>query len=171
GLTDYIGAFAVSAGHEIDVLAEKYKRENDDYMSIMTKAIGDRLAEGLAEMMHKRVRDYCGYGRTENLTSDQLIREEYRGIRPAPGYPACPEHTEKVKLMRLLEAAKNSGVTLTENMAMAPASSVSGYYFNYDDAKYFTVSQLGRDQIEDYAKRKGMSVAEVEKWLAPVLGY
>lgn len=171
GADDYIGAFSVTAGAEIDVIAEKYKQSNDDYTSILVKALGDRIAEGLAELFHKKARDFMGYGLSENLSPQQLIREEYRGIRPAPGYPACPDHTEKVKLMKLLEAEKNCGVRLTENMAMSPASSVSGYYFSFADAKYFTVSQIGRDQVEDYAQRKQMPVSDIEKWLAPILGY
>ena len=137
----------------------------------MVQALGDRIAEGLAELMHKRAREWCGYGKTEKLSTDQLIREQYRGIRPAPGYPACPDHTEKPALFELLEATKATGVTLTESMAMLPASSVSGWYFNHVDAKYFGIGKLGRDQVEDYAKRKGMTLEAMERWLGPNLGY
>ena len=137
----------------------------------MAQALGDRLAEALAELMHKRVRDLCGYGRTENLSMAEIIREKYRGIRPAPGYPACPDHTEKPILFKLLDAEAATGITLTESCAMSPASSVSGWYFNHPDSKYFGVGKIGRDQIEDYAKRKGFTVAETEKWLGPYLDY
>ena len=133
--------------------------------------MGDRLAEALAELMHKKARAFCGYGRVEKLTMEEIIREKYRGIRPAPGYPACPDHTEKRPLFDLLGAEAAAGITLTESFAMHPASSVSGLYFNHPDAKYFAVGKLGRDQIEDYAPRKGLTVAETEKWLAPYLDY
>ena len=152
-------------------LADKYKDDHDDYTSIMIKALGDRIAEALAEMIHKKVRDIWGYGKKENLTNDELISEKYRGIRPAPGYPSCPDHTEKGTLWRLLNAEKHTGVSLTESYAMTPGSSVSGFYFSHPDAKYFNLGKILKDQVEDYAKRKGISVEEVEKWLQPNLGY
>ncbi len=168
---DYIGGFAVTAGLEVDLFAKTFQDKNDDYSSIMVKAIGDRIAEALAEITHKKVREIFGYGLTENLSNEELIKEKYRGIRPAAGYPACPDHTEKKILWELLDASKNTGITLTENFAMNPPSSVSGLIFNHPKARYFNVGSLGIDQIESYAKRKGMSKAEVEKWLAPNLGY
>jgi 5-methyltetrahydrofolate--homocysteine methyltransferase len=137
----------------------------------MAQALGDRLAEAMAEKFHKIAREACGFGKTENLTMEELIREKYRGIRPAPGYPACPDHTEKPILFKLLDAEKATGITLTESCAMSPASSVSGWYFNHPDSKYFGVGKLGKDQIEEYAKRKGFTVAETEKWLGPYLDY
>jgi 5-methyltetrahydrofolate--homocysteine methyltransferase len=137
----------------------------------MAQALGDRLAEALAELMHKRARDYCGFGWEEKLSIAEMIREKYRGIRPAPGYPACPDHTEKPTLFRLLGAEAATGITLTESCAMHPASSVSGWYFNHPEAKYFGVGKIGRDQIHDYARRKGWAVAEAEKWLGPYLDY
>jgi 5-methyltetrahydrofolate--homocysteine methyltransferase len=149
----------------------EFKTAHDDYSAIMAQALGDRLAEALAELMHKRSRDFCGYGRTENLSMPEMIREKYRGIRPAPGYPACPDHTEKPTLFSLLDATAATGITLTESCAMSPASSVSGMYFNHPDSKYFAVGKIGRDQIEDYAARKGMSVADTERWLGPYLDY
>lgn len=171
GRTDYMGLFVVTSGQEIDFISQEYKDKGDDYSSILVKALGDRLAEGLAEWLHKFVRNSWGYGLTENLTPQQLIKEEYRGIRPAPGYPACPDHTEKAKLMKLLDARNKTGVYLTENMAMHPASSVSGFYFASPEAKYFAISEIGEDQVIDYAKRKGMTKAEVEKWMSSVLAY
>jgi 5-methyltetrahydrofolate--homocysteine methyltransferase len=137
----------------------------------MVKAIGDRLAEALAELAHKKVRQIFGYGLDEKLTNEDLIKEKYRGVRPAPGYPACPDHTEKEILWKLLDAEKFTGVTLTENFAMNPPSSVSGFYFNHPEAKYFNVGNVGLDQIQDYAKRKDMPVNVIEKWLSPNLGY
>jgi 5-methyltetrahydrofolate--homocysteine methyltransferase len=166
---DYIGGFAVTAGHGVEQLALELKAMNDDYSAITAQALGDRLAEALAELMHKRARDFCGYGRTENLSMDEIIREKYRGIRPAPGYPACPDHTEKPPLFALLEATSATGITLTESCAMHPASSVSGMYFNHPESKYFGVGKIASDQVEDYAVRKGMSVTEVERWLGPYL--
>lgn len=168
---DYIGGFAVTAGLEVDQFAKTFQDKNDDYSSIMIKAIGDRIAEALAEITHKKVREIFGYGLTENLSNEELIKEKYRGIRPAAGYPACPDHTEKKILWELLDVEKNTGITLTENFAMNPPSSVSGLFFNHPKARYFNVGSLGIDQIESYAKRKGMSKAEVERWLAPNLGY
>ncbi|MEQ8822581.1 MAG: methionine synthase [Sumerlaeia bacterium] len=171
GRADYVGAFAVTAGLGADHLAKGFEAKHDDYNSIMVKALADRLAEAFAELLHKRVRDWWGYGAAENLDNASLIAEKYRGIRPAPGYPACPDHTEKRELFRLLDAEKMAGVTLTENCAMFPASSVSGYYFAHPQAQYFDVGPIGRDQVREYAARKGMTLAETEKWLRPNLGY
>jgi 5-methyltetrahydrofolate--homocysteine methyltransferase len=171
GRLDYVGGFAVTSGHGVEPFAAEFRAAHDDYSAIMAQALGDRLAEALAELMHKRARDFCGFGRTENLTMEQTIREKYRGIRPAPGYPACPDHTEKRQLFDLLGAEAAAGITLTESFAMAPASSVSGLYFNHPEAKYFAVGKLGNDQIEDYARRKAIAVSEAEKWLAPYLDY
>ncbi|EQC48379.1 methionine synthase [Bacteriovorax sp. BSW11_IV] len=169
--TDYLGAFAVTMGQDVENFAKHFEKINDDYNAIMVKAIGDRLAEALAEYLHKRVRDEFGFGMDEKFSNEDLIKELYRGIRPAPGYPACPDHTEKEILWKVLNANENIGATLTENFAMNPPSSVSGLYFNHPDAKYFTVGNIGRDQIEDYAKRKGMLVKEIERWLSPNLDY
>ena len=171
GRLDYLGGFAVTAGHGADPFAAQFRARHDDYSAIMAQALADRLAEALAELMHKKARDFCGFGRAENLTMEETIREKYRGIRPAPGYPACPDHTEKRPLFDVLGAEAAAGITLTESFAMHPASSVSGLYFNHPDSKYFAVGKLGRDQIEDYAPRKGLTVAEAERWLAPYLGY
>ncbi len=171
GRIDYIGGFAVTSGHGVEAFAAEFRAASDDYSAIMAQALGDRLAEAMAEMFHKRAREACGFGRTENLSVADLIREKYRGIRPAPGYPACPDHTEKPVLFRLLGAEAATGITLTESCAMAPASSVSGLYLNHPDAKYFGVGKLGRDQVEDYARRKGWTVSEAEKWLGPYLDY
>lgn len=168
--TDYIGAFAVVC-HGVEAFAGEFEQRGDDYQSIMVKALGDRFAEALAEYLHTRVRELWGYGKDENLAVEAIINEEYRGIRPAPGYPACPDHTEKATIWSLLGVQEAIGLSLTENYAMTPASSVSGYYFSHPDAKYFNVGKIGRDQVMDYAKRKGMSIEEVERWLAPNLGY
>jgi 5-methyltetrahydrofolate--homocysteine methyltransferase len=167
---DYVGAFAVTAGLGADDLAARYARAHDDYEAIMVKALADRLAEAFAEFLHARVRREWGYGDGEQLSGDDLLEERYRGIRPAFGYPACPDHTEKGRLFDLLDAPA-VGMTLTESFAMLPAASVSGLYFSSAHAKYFSVGRLGRDQVEAYAARKGMPVAEVERWLAPNLGY
>ena len=171
GRADYCGGFTVTAGIGVEERAKAFEAAHDDYSAIMLKALADRLAEAFAERMHKEVRDLWGYGKVENLTNDEIIREKYRGIRPAPGYPACPDHTEKWTLFDLLESSKHTGVVLTESLAMSPASSVSGLYFSHPEAKYFAVGKIGRDQVEDYAQRKGMTVPEVEKWLAPNLAY
>jgi len=171
GRADYVGAFAVTSGHGSDELVAKYKADLDDYNAIMVQALADRLAEAFAEYLHARARKEWGYGREESLTEEQLIREEYRGIRPAPGYPACPDHTEKWILWDLLNVQDNAGITLTEHLAMFPASSVSGFYFSHPEAKYFQVGQLGPDQVQDYAARKGMTLPEIERWLSPNLGY
>ncbi len=171
GHDDYIGAFAVTTGIGIEALIEKFERDHDDYNSIMVKALADRLAEAFAELMHERVRkEFWGYAPDENLGNDELVKEKYRGIRPAPGYPACPDHTEKATLFALLDAER-VGITLTESFAMYPASSVSGFYFGHPDAKYFTTGKIGKDQVQDYAHRKDMPLDEAERWLAPVLGY
>ncbi len=171
GRLDYLGGFAVTAGHGADEFAAAFRAGHDDYSAIMAQALGDRLAEALAELMHRRAREFCGFGRAEAFTLEEILREKYRGIRPAPGYPACPDHTEKRLLFDLLGAGAAAGITLTESFAMYPASSVSGFYFNHPDSKYFAVGKLGRDQVEDYARRKGCPPAEVEKWLAPYLDY
>ena len=172
GKADYIGAFAVTGGLEEDALADAFEAQHDDYNKIMVKALADRLAEAFAEYLHERVRKvYWGYAPNENLSNEELIRENYQGIRPAPGYPACPEHTEKATIWELLEVEKHTGMKLTESFAMWPGASVSGWYFSHPDSKYYAVAQIQRDQVEDYARRKGMSVTEVERWLAPNLGY
>jgi len=170
GLPDYVGAFAVTAGIGLDDLAVKYQKAGDDYNSIIVKALADRLAEAFAECLHARVRKEWGYGATENLSNDELIAEKYRGIRPAFGYPACPEHSEKVKLFDLLQAPA-VGITLTESFAMWPAASVSGIYLSHPESRYFDVGRLARDQVEDYAARKGISVEDAERLLSPKLGY
>jgi len=171
GFADYIGGFAVTAGVGVRELCERFKSAHDDYNAIMAEALADRLAEAFAEYLHKRVREEWGYGRGEGLTNEQLIREEYRGIRPAAGYPACPDHTEKGTLWRLLDVERAAGIQLTESFAMWPASSVSGLYFAHPASRYFAVGKIGRDQIDDYHARKDMSVADVERWLGPNLGY
>ncbi|MEX2138579.1 MAG: methionine synthase [Pirellulales bacterium] len=171
GRQDFVGAFAVTTGHGLEELVRKFDADHDDYHSIMAKALADRLAEAFAELLHKQARQDSGYGRDERLTNEELIDENYRGIRPAPGYPACPDHTEKRTLFELLDAEKNAGIQLTEPFAMWPAASVSGFYFAHPESRYFAVDRLGRDQVESYAARKGMSVAEIERWLAPNLGY
>jgi len=169
---DHIGAFAVTSGIGIEKWVEKFEKENDDYSAILLKALADRLAEALTERMHERVRkEFWGYAQQENLENEHLIHEEYQGIRPAPGYPACPEHTEKRTLWQLLDPEKNAGIQLTESCAMYPTAAVSGWYFSHPASKYFGLGQIGKDQVEDYAKRKGMSFAEAERWLAPVLNY
>jgi 5-methyltetrahydrofolate--homocysteine methyltransferase len=172
GKLDWFGGFAVTAGIGVEEAVKKFEAAHDDYSAIMVKALADRLAEAFAERLHERVRkEIWGYAPGENLANAQLIAEEYRGIRPAPGYPACPDHTEKKTLFALLDAEKNAGVTLTDAFAMWPAAAVSGYYIAHPEAKYFGVGRIGRDQVEDYAKRKGLSIAETERWLAPNLGY
>jgi 5-methyltetrahydrofolate--homocysteine methyltransferase len=172
GVADYLGAFAVTAGHGEVERSRVFKAANDDYDGILFKALGDRLAEALAEYTHERVRrELWGYARDEKLSNEDLIAEKYRGIRPAPGYPAQPDHTEKGTLFRILDAGANAGMELTESFAMMPGSSVSGLYFSHPDAVYFGVGRIDRDQVEDYAKRKGMTLAEAERWLAPILAY
>ena len=171
GPPDHIGGFAVTAGGGLDDFVAAFEADHDDYNAILAKSIADRLAEAFAEMLHARVRREWGFGKEENLTNDDLIREKYRGIRPAPGYPACPDHTEKPILWDLLDVQAETGIVLTESCAMLPASSVSGWYFSHPESRYFAVEKLQRDQVEAYAKRKGMTLADTERWLAPNLGY
>ena len=172
GETDYIGAFAVTTGLGIEALLYKYEKEHDDYNSIMVKALADRLAEAFAELLHERVRkEFWGYAAEETLSNEELISEKYDGIRPAPGYPACPDHTEKKRLFELLDAEKQIGIQLTESYAMYPASAVSGFYFSHPESTYFGLGKIAKDQVTDYAKRKGMSLDDVERWLSPVLNY
>ncbi len=170
-LPDHIGAFAVTSGIGLKELCDKFRADNDDYNAIMAEAIADRLAEAFAECLHKRVRDEWGYGCAENLSPAELIQEKYRGIRPAPGYPACPDHTEKGTIWRLLDVEANTGMRITESFAMWPGSSVSGIYFAHPESRYFSLGKIDRDQVADYHKRKGMSVAEVERWLGQNLNY
>lgn len=172
GIADYIGAFAVTGGLEEEALAQAFDAQHDDYHKIMVKALADRLAEAFAEYLHQQVRKvHWGYAADEALDNEQLIRENYRGIRPAPGYPACPEHSEKATLWRLLDVERHTGMRLTESYAMWPGASVSGWYFSHPHSKYFTVARVQRDQVADYAARKGIPLAEAERWLAPNLGY
>ncbi|MFO0909792.1 MAG: methionine synthase [Isosphaeraceae bacterium] len=171
GIADYLGAFAVTAGHGVAELAARFERDHDDYNSILTKALADRLAEAFAEYLHERVRREWGYGASESLSKDDLIEEKYRGIRPAAGYPSCPDHTEKGTLWTLLDAEASTGIRLTESFAMEPGASVSGLYFAHPGARYFAVDMITRDQVENYAARKGVTVAVAERWLAPNLGY
>jgi len=171
GNEDYVGAFAVTAGLGIDAHVRRLEEAHDDYNAIMLKALADRLAEALAEMLHERVRREWGYGKDEELTKEELIREKYRGIRPAPGYPACPDHSEKRILFDLLEVEEKTGISLTENFAMLPTASVSGLYFAHPDTRYFAVGQIDRDQVKDYARRKGIDTKEAERWLSSNLGY
>jgi 5-methyltetrahydrofolate--homocysteine methyltransferase len=171
GRKEYLGAFAVTTGLGADELVARYEADHDDYNAIMVKALADRLAEALAECLHRTARADWGYGAEEKLSVDDLIAEKYRGIRPAPGYPACPDHTEKRILFDLLDAPRQTGIRLTENFAMTPASSVSGWYFAHPESRYFAVDRLARDQVEEYARRKEMSLSEIERWLAPNLGY
>jgi 5-methyltetrahydrofolate--homocysteine methyltransferase len=172
GLPDWVGAFAVTAGLGIERKLAEFERAHDDYSAIMLKSLADRLAEAFAEHLHERVRrEYWGYAPEESLDNAALIAERYRGIRPAPGYPACPDHTEKASLFALLDAPRNAGIELTESFAMLPAAAVSGFYLSHPQASYFAVGKIGRDQLEDYARRKGMRVEEAERWLAPYLAY
>ena len=168
---DYIGAFAVTAGPGVEKFAAEFKADGDDYLAIMAQALGDRIAEAMAELFHKKARDFFGYGRAERLTMPEILREKYQGIRPAPGYPACPDHTQKPQLWSLMGVEAATGIKLTESCAMYPASSVSGFYFAHPESKYFAVGRLGRDQIADYARRASRPEADVEKWLAPYLDY
>jgi 5-methyltetrahydrofolate--homocysteine methyltransferase len=169
---DYVGAFAVTAGHGLDALCATFERAHDDYQSIMAKALADRLAEAFAERLHERVRtELWGYAPGERLDNAALVAERYAGIRPAPGYPACPEHTEKRTLFRLLGVEVATGITLTESCAMLPTASVSGWYLAHPQAHYFGIGRIGRDQVEDYARRKGMTVTEAERWLSANLAY
>jgi 5-methyltetrahydrofolate--homocysteine methyltransferase len=180
GRTDFIGAFALTAGREVELAAAERKAAGDDYTAIILQALGDRFAEALAEHLHKLVRDQWGFGNGEGFSASQapdaahaaaLLREEYRGIRPAAGYPACPDHTEKATIWSVLDAERRTGISLTVNFAMAPPCSVSGLYFAHPHARYFPVGKIGRDQVEDYARRKGIQTAEAERWLAPILAY
>jgi 5-methyltetrahydrofolate--homocysteine methyltransferase len=169
GVQDYMGAFAVTAGINIDPLVAAYEADHDDYNSIMIKAVADRFAEAFAEMMHYKFRtELWGYS-DEDINNDEFIEEKYRGIRPAPGYPACPEHSEKEKLWELLDVEKNTGMTLTSSYAMLPTASVSGWYFGHPESRYFGVAKINQQQVEDYAKRKGVSVSDAERLLSPNL--
>jgi 5-methyltetrahydrofolate--homocysteine methyltransferase len=171
-VNDYIGGFAVTAGIGIDQHVERFEADHDDYSSIMLKALADRLAEALAEYMHERTRkEFWAYDSDESLKTNELISEQYRGIRPAPGYPACPDHTEKGTLWRLLDTEQSIGLELTDSFAMFPTAAVSGFYFSHPESRYFSVGQISRDQLESFASRKSLSVAEAERWLAPNLGY
>jgi 5-methyltetrahydrofolate--homocysteine methyltransferase len=172
GIEDYVGAFAVTAGIGIDARVREFEAKNDDYSAIMLKALADRLAEAFAEHLHYRVRtEYWGYAADEKLDNAELVAEKYRGIRPAPGYPACPDHTEKGDLFNLLDAGNNAGLTLTESFAMLPTAAVSGFYIGHPESRYFAVGKVERDQVADYAHRKGMDLAQAERWLAPILNY
>jgi 5-methyltetrahydrofolate--homocysteine methyltransferase len=172
GIPDYVGAFAVTTGVGIETRLKEFAAKNDDYSAIMLKALADRLAEAFAEHLHHRVRtEYWGYAADEKLSNEQLVAEKYQGIRPAPGYPACPDHTEKADLFKLLEADRNAGMTLTESFAMLPTAAVSGFYLSHPESRYFAVGKVERDQVADYAHRKGMDLAHVERWLAPILNY
>jgi 5-methyltetrahydrofolate--homocysteine methyltransferase len=171
GLADTMGAFAVTSGVGLPALCESFKAKHDDYNAIMAEAIADRLAEAFAECLHKRVRDEWGFGRCENLSGEDLIHEKYRGIRPAPGYPACPDHTEKGTIWRLLDVEAKTGIKITESFAMWPGSSVSGFYFAHPESRYFQLGKIDRDQVADYAERKGMTLADAERWLGPNLNY
>ena len=168
GVTDYVGAFAVTAGLGVNELVRKFEAQHDDYSAIIVKAIADRLAEAFAEYLHAQARRDWGFG--DSLSNEELIDEKYRGIRPAFGYPACPDHSEKARLFALLNAP-SQGIELTESYAMTPAASVSGLYFGHASAKYFAIQRIGHDQVEDYATRKNMTTAEVERWLRPALAY
>jgi 5-methyltetrahydrofolate--homocysteine methyltransferase len=171
GLKDSIGAFAVTTGIGLKEVTDRFRAEHDDYNAIMAEALADRLAEAFAECLHKRVRDEWGYGREEKLEPSELIQEKYRGIRPAPGYPACPDHTEKGTIWRLLDVEAKTGMKLTESYAMWPGSSVSGLYFAHPESRYFSLGKIDGEQAADYADRKGMTLAETERWLAPNLNY
>jgi 5-methyltetrahydrofolate--homocysteine methyltransferase len=168
---DHLGAFAVTAGVGLKEIVQACKAAHDDYNAILAEALADRLAEAFAEYLHKRVRDEWGFGRAEKFTNEELIEEKYRGIRPAPGYPACPDHTEKAVIWDLLDVEQHTGIKLTESFAMWPGASVSGLYFAHPESKYFAVGKLGKDQVQDLAKRKGKPPAEMERWLGPWLGY
>jgi 5-methyltetrahydrofolate--homocysteine methyltransferase len=172
GLSDWTGAFAVTAGHGIEPHVQRFEAAHDDYQALVLKALADRFAEAFAEQLHARVRrELWGYAADERLSNNALIAEAYRGIRPAPGYPACPDHTEKGTLWSLLDVEPRTGIRLTESFAMWPAAAVSGWYFSHPDARYFAVGRIDRDQVADYARRKGIGVAEAERWLGPNLGY
>jgi len=170
--SDYIGAFALTTGIGIDEHVARFEKEHDDYSAIMLKALADRLAEAFAELMHQRVRkEFWGYAKDETYSNEELIREEYAGIRPAPGYPAQPDHTEKPVIWKLLDVEKNTGMVLTESMAMVPTAAVSGLYFSHPQSHYFGIGKIAKDQVEDYAARKGMGLEKAERWLGPNLAY
>ena len=171
GRIDYIGGFAVTAGSGVETFSKEFKDAGDDYNAIIVQALGDRIAEAMAELFHKKARDFAGYGKTEDLSMQEIIREKYRSVRPAPGYPACPDHTQKPQLWQLFDVEAATGIILTESNAMYPASSVSGFYFSHPQSKYFAVGKLGKDQLKDYAKRSGKELADAEKWLGPYLDY
>jgi 5-methyltetrahydrofolate--homocysteine methyltransferase len=172
GLRDWVGAFAVTAGHGVGEKIAEFKEQLDDYSAILLESLADRLAEAFAERMHERVRrELWGYAPDEDLDNAGLIKERYAGIRPAPGYPACPDHTEKQVLWDLLDVHRRTGIELTDSMAMWPGASVSGWYFSHPESQYFVVGRVARDQVEDYARRKGWTLAEAERWLSPILGY
>jgi 5-methyltetrahydrofolate--homocysteine methyltransferase len=172
GLQDYIGGFVVTTGIGVDELAMQYQQQGDDYNAIMVKALADRLAESFAEHMHLRVRkEFWAYADSENLSNEELIKEHYRGIRPAPGYPACPDHTEKAHLFELLNATENIGVELTEHFAMTPTAAVSGFYFSHPESQYFATGKIDKDQVESLAQRKAMPLTDMERWLSPIIDY
>ena len=171
GLPDYLGAFAVTAGVGAAEQAARFEKAHDDYNAILVKALADRLAEALAEWMHKQARDAWGYGREEKLSLEEVLKERYRGIRPAPGYPASPDHTEKATLFTLLDTQRATSIELTENFAMLPAASVCGLYFSHPQARYFAVGKISREQVLDYQRRKGLELRAVERWLGPHLNY
>jgi 5-methyltetrahydrofolate--homocysteine methyltransferase len=172
GLKDYFGGFVVTAGGNIDKKVAEFEADQDDYNAILLKAIADRFAEAFAERMHERVRrEFWGYGKDEHLSNEDIIKERYDGIRPAPGYPACPDHSGKPQLFDLLSADKHAGVVLTESFAMLPAASVSGYYFSHPDSHYFGIGKINKDQVENYARRRVATIQEAQKWLRPSLGY
>jgi 5-methyltetrahydrofolate--homocysteine methyltransferase len=172
GTDDYIGGFAVTAGIGEEKYIQAFEAAKDDYSAILLRALSDRLAEAFAECLHEKVRkDYWGYAAEEKLTNDELIKEAYSGIRPAPGYPAQPEHSEKATLFKLLDATDQIGIRLTESYAMWPGSSVSGFYYAHPESRYFGVGKIERDQVDDYARRKGWTIQEAERWLAPLLNY
>jgi 5-methyltetrahydrofolate--homocysteine methyltransferase len=172
GKQDYVGGFCVTAGIGADEIAKQYEANGDDYNSIMIKALADRLAEAFAEHMHRRVRtEFWGYADEETLSNEELIKERYQGIRPAPGYPACPDHTEKTQLFNLLNATEEIGVELTSHYAMLPTAAVSGWYFSHPESKYFNVGKIKKDQVESIAERKNYSFEDMERWLQPVLAY
>ena len=171
-LKDFLGCFAVSAGFGAEELVKSFESNHDDYSAILTKALADRLAEALAERLHERVRkEFWAYDCDENLDTRALISEQYQGIRPAPGYPACPDHSEKVLLFDLLDASRKIGIELTESFAMVPAASVCGFYYSHPESHYFGVGKIARDQVEDYARRKSVGLKQIERWLSPILGY
>ena len=169
GREDYIGGFAVTTGIQIDQIAAEFEKDNDDYNSIMVKALADRLAEAFAELLHHRARQDWGFGGDQDLTMEDIVKERYRGIRPAPGYPACPDHTQKKTLWKMMDVQRHTGIMLTESFAMWPGSSVCGLYFGHPDSRYFSVNRIDRDQLENYAERKKMSLQECEHWLTPIL--